>query len=230
MWQWDQAEPFGNTVPDENPSSIGAFEFSLRFPGQYFDRETALTYNMARNFDSRRGSYVEADLIGVVAPRSRRTSAKLNHLYAYANQTPLLQGDPTGLAPGDKFPSEFEAATDAIAYAWPPTVRTGLEHGGWIFQNPDCTWEYTFVEGTATGISYGPMPEGTTADYHTHPPRIPYVLQPDDFSRTVDIPNMISDRTRGYLGAPPSGDTKVFTPPNVRTPRPECKCQEVTQP
>lgn len=27
VWRWDQQEPFGVNVPDENPSSLGAFEF-----------------------------------------------------------------------------------------------------------------------------------------------------------------------------------------------------------
>ncbi len=44
MWRWDQGEPFGNDVPNNNPSGAGAFEFPLRFPGQYFDRETNLKY------------------------------------------------------------------------------------------------------------------------------------------------------------------------------------------
>lgn len=35
VWRWDQAEPFGVNVPDENPLGLGAFEFPLRFPGQY---------------------------------------------------------------------------------------------------------------------------------------------------------------------------------------------------
>ena len=35
MWRWDQQEPFGVNVPDENPSGLGVFEQPLRFPGQY---------------------------------------------------------------------------------------------------------------------------------------------------------------------------------------------------
>src|SRR4029077_810746 len=40
VWRWDQSEPFGNDVANNNPSGVGAFDFPLRFPGQYFDRET----------------------------------------------------------------------------------------------------------------------------------------------------------------------------------------------
>ena len=42
VWRWDQQEPFGVNAPDENPSSLGVFEFPLRFPGQYADKETNL--------------------------------------------------------------------------------------------------------------------------------------------------------------------------------------------
>src|SRR5438094_10235515 len=45
VWRWDQQEPFGVNVPDENPSGVGAFEFPLRFPGQYADRETGWSQN-----------------------------------------------------------------------------------------------------------------------------------------------------------------------------------------
>jgi hypothetical protein len=36
--RWDQQEPFGNNVPDENPSGIDVFDLPLRRPGQYFDK------------------------------------------------------------------------------------------------------------------------------------------------------------------------------------------------
>src|SRR5688572_25682184 len=33
VWRWDQQEPFGVNVPDENPSGLGAFDLPLRLPG-----------------------------------------------------------------------------------------------------------------------------------------------------------------------------------------------------
>src|SRR5262249_33602858 len=33
VWKWDQQEPFGNNVPNENPSAQGAFDLPMRFPG-----------------------------------------------------------------------------------------------------------------------------------------------------------------------------------------------------
>src|SRR4030095_2024108 len=67
VWRWDQQEPFGNNVADENPSGLGAFELPLRLPGQYFDRETNLHYNYFRDYDPGIGRYAESDPIGLVA-------------------------------------------------------------------------------------------------------------------------------------------------------------------
>ena len=45
VWRWDQAEPFGDSVANEDPdgNSVG-FSFPQRFPGQYYDAETNLHY------------------------------------------------------------------------------------------------------------------------------------------------------------------------------------------
>ena len=87
VWRWDQQEPFGINPPDENPSSVGSFEFNLRFPGQYADRETDLFYNYFRDYDSATGRYVESDPIGL--------AGGLN-TYAYVKGHPLQAVDPTG--------------------------------------------------------------------------------------------------------------------------------------
>jgi RHS repeat-associated protein len=87
-WRWEQAEPFGNTVPDENPSGLGALEFALRFPGQYADKETNTFYNYFRDFDPQLGRYAESDPIGL--------GGGLN-TYAYVSGSPLVGIDPRGL-------------------------------------------------------------------------------------------------------------------------------------
>jgi RHS repeat-associated protein len=89
VWRWDQGEPFGNDVPNSNPSGVGAFDFPLRLPGQYYDRETALHYNMMRDYDPSIGRYVESDPIGL--------KGGLN-TYAYVDGRPLSAIDPSGLA------------------------------------------------------------------------------------------------------------------------------------
>jgi len=65
VWRWDQAEPFGVNVPDENPSGLGAFDLPLRLPGQRYDAETGLHYNYFRDYDPSIGIYKQSDLIGL---------------------------------------------------------------------------------------------------------------------------------------------------------------------
>jgi RHS repeat-associated protein len=87
VWRWDQQEPFGDSVPDENPSGLGTFEFPGRLPGQYFDKETNLHYNYFRDFDPALGRLIESDPLGIQAGIN-------TYLYAW---DPLLQIDPEGL-------------------------------------------------------------------------------------------------------------------------------------
>jgi len=87
VWRWDQGEPFGNDVPNSNPSGAGAFDFPLRFPGQYFDKETNLAYNNYRDYDPSTGRYVQSDPVGL--------SGGLN-TYAYVLDAPLSYIDEFG--------------------------------------------------------------------------------------------------------------------------------------
>jgi len=88
VWRWDNLDPFGANAPDENPGGIGTFTCNLRFPGQYFDRETGLHYNYFRDYDPWAGRYVESDPIGLDAGVN-------TYLYAIAN--PVRNRDFFGL-------------------------------------------------------------------------------------------------------------------------------------
>jgi RHS repeat-associated protein len=90
VWRWDNQEPFGNDVPNENPSGLGTLVVPLRFPGQYFDRETNLAYNYFRTYDPGIGRYVQFDPIGLRGGRN-------GYLYVAAN--PLRYIDPLALIP-----------------------------------------------------------------------------------------------------------------------------------
>ncbi|MFG0611345.1 RHS repeat-associated core domain-containing protein [Delftia sp. WSY_14] len=49
---------YGQTV--SGPSYAQAVKFDLRYPGQVFDEETGLLYNLHRYYDAAMGRYVQA--------------------------------------------------------------------------------------------------------------------------------------------------------------------------
>jgi RHS repeat-associated protein len=89
VWTWE-SEAFGNSLPEQDPSGLGNFVFNLRFPGQYYDQETGLHYNMARYYNPRTGRYDESDPIGL--------RAGIN-TYGYVEGNPVNLSDPSGECP-----------------------------------------------------------------------------------------------------------------------------------
>lgn len=89
VWQWDNGDPFGANMANENPNGAGQFSFNLRFPGQYYDRETNLHYNVNRDYDPAIGRYVESDPSGLEGDDV--------NTYSYVGQNPVNLIDPYGL-------------------------------------------------------------------------------------------------------------------------------------
>jgi RHS repeat-associated protein len=110
VWRWDQQEPFGVNVPDENPSGLGAFELPLRFAGQYFDQETNLHYNYFRDYDPALGRYVESDPIGLLGGLNT---------YAYVQGSPVKLTDRLGLLD----PLQEKLIKDLSKKAWDEVLR-----------------------------------------------------------------------------------------------------------
>ena len=89
IWQWAYAS---NAWGEQAPTSNG-YTFNLRFPGQYFDAETGLFYNVNRELDPATGRYTQVDPIGYAGGQWS--------LYGYVNNNPLDEIDPSGLLPPD---------------------------------------------------------------------------------------------------------------------------------
>ncbi|MDE2154809.1 MAG: RHS repeat protein [Xanthomonadaceae bacterium] len=106
IWSWAyQGNPFGEQLP----TSATGYVLNLRYPGQYFDAETGLMQNGARDYDSASGRFGQADPTGL--------NGGINP-YVYGLNSPLSYIDPSGL-------QAQTVPAPAPAPSLPPAPNTG---------------------------------------------------------------------------------------------------------
>jgi|GEM_PF-5318187 len=115
VWVASSQTPFGEVVVDVDPDGDGkTTAFDIRFPGQYFDKETGLNYNYYRTYDPSLGRYIQSDPIGL---------GDGPNTYSYVHNNPIKYVDPTG-----------EAAAAALCFipgvGWASCAAVGIAAAG----------------------------------------------------------------------------------------------------
>jgi len=142
VWSWE-SEAFGNSLPDQNPAGLGNFVFNLRFPGQYYDQETGLHYNMERYYNSKTGRYDQSDRIGLAGGINT---------YAYVGGNPVNLVDPLGLEVEINGSSKRATARLKKEYEKLKKTKTGKEFCEKLENSPD---KYLVTDKTDNFIQRG---------------------------------------------------------------------------
>ncbi|NQY59560.1 MAG: RHS repeat-associated core domain-containing protein [Cognatishimia sp.] len=119
---------------------------NARFPGQWYQSESALHQNWMRDYDPTTGRYIQADPLGLIDGAS---------VYGYVMQSPLRQTDPTGLCPICVLVPVFGGGSATSGTVIGGGSVIGAIIGGVVFG----TAPTEMGDGTSTGATHVPWPQ-----------------------------------------------------------------------
>jgi RHS repeat-associated protein len=126
------------TTPNAGSTTVADVTFNLRYPGQYFDKESNLHYNWMRSYDPKvRGGYTQPDPIDLAGGWNK---------FSYAYQNPLRFIDPSGLdvlnvigdnaagipygRPGDQYDTTFTITKPGVCDGQESSCAAGMRAAG----------------------------------------------------------------------------------------------------
>ena len=172
------------------------------YTGRRYDPETGLYYYRARMYSATQRRFLQPDPIGYMGGMN---------LYAYVGNNPFNWIDPFGLAPGDPYNSEYDAAKAAVSEVNPVSIASNREYAGVIYKNADGTYSYTpAVKGEGHDVDLPlvcPSDTILVAFYHTHGAETPEYDE-EHFSNEDKVVAIVKE-INAYLGTP-SGYLKYF--------------------
>ncbi|OAI59997.1 membrane protein [Ralstonia solanacearum] len=150
---------WGGLTPTKGAANDAPVDTTLRFPGQWGDDESGLSYNLNRYYDPEAGQYLSVDPLGV-------DGGLRTHGYV---ENPNGWQDPLGLA---SCPAKSFSRKDRITQRWidkltgkaPVDVDAYLTSRGWAKTypqagNPNAIQHTQYVRSTKSGVTY-------KLDYH----------------------------------------------------------------
>jgi RHS repeat-associated protein len=145
VWLWNP-QPFGDNLPNNNPSGLGSFVYNLRYPGQYYDSESGFFYNYYRTYDPSIGGYLEVDPLGLAAGINPRI---------YVSGNPLSWVDSTGLAKAGPGATPIPGTNNSVRVDRPQPNTNQQQHAHIYDKNGK---EITILNKDGTG-SHGYCPK-----------------------------------------------------------------------